>query len=102
MIGFKKIKFEWDEGNKTKSWVKHNVSIEEQEEAFYDEHAMVDNDKLHSKKEKRYILLGKTKNNKLLYIAFTIRNDKIRPISARSANRKEVLIYEEAIENTTI
>mgnify|MGYP001602551619 CR=1 len=30
------LTFQWDEGNSTKSWIKHRVSIKEQEQAFFD------------------------------------------------------------------
>jgi len=29
------LTFEWDEGNSTKSWIKHKVSTDEQEQAFF-------------------------------------------------------------------
>jgi len=92
MVIFKKpVEFIWDKGNKDKNWLKHRVSNQEGEEAFFDE-----NKKITKDLEKRYILLGKTKKNRLLFIVFTIRNKKIRVISARDINKKEVYLYEEA------
>ena len=88
--------FEWDEGNSTKSWVKHKVSTKEQEQAFFDKHKRAFKDSDHSQKEERCLLFGKTKKGRMLIIAFTIRNEKIRCISARQMNRKEVPIYEKA------
>ncbi len=42
------LEFDWDEGNSTKSWVKHRVSAKEQEQAFlYKERILVE-DKKHS------------------------------------------------------
>ncbi len=90
------LAFEWDEGNSTKSWVKHKVSLKEQEQAFFGEHKRAFKDTEHSHREERFILFGKTKKGKMLIIAFTIRNEKIRCISARPMNRKEVPIYEKA------
>ena len=43
----------------------------------------------HSQKEKRYILLGNTTEEKLLFVVFTLRNKKIRIITTRKANGKE-------------
>jgi hypothetical protein len=86
--------FEWDKGNKDKNWKKHHVKNEESEEAFFDEKKKILKDALHSGKETRYILLGKTKKKKILFIVFTIRNVKIRIISARNLNKKEVNLYE--------
>ena len=94
------IKFEWDKGNETKSLITHKITIEETEEAFYDKNAFVDNDRLHSEEEARLILIGKTKKGKLLYIAFTVREGRIRPISSRPINRKEVQMYEKKVDNS--
>lgn len=89
------IVFEWDKGNERKSHDKHKVSGQETEEAFFDTHKKLYEDIFHSGKENRYILIGKTQNKRLLYIVFTIRNNKIRAISARDLNRKERPLYEE-------
>lgn len=90
----KPVEFIWDKGDKDKNWLKHRVSNQECEEAFFDENKKITKDLRHSKKEKRYILLGKTKKNRLLFIVFTIRNKKIRVISARDIKKKEVYLYE--------
>lgn len=52
-------------------------------------------DKLHPKGEERFRVIGKTKKGRLLFVVFTIRKEKIRIISARDINRKEVCLYEE-------
>ncbi|GHO85205.1 BrnT family toxin [Dictyobacter formicarum] len=96
----KEITFDWDEGNRAKSWIKHNVAPHETEEAFFDKSAIIDDDKLHSEKELRHVLIGKTKTGRLLYIAFTIRGKHIRPISSRPTNKKEVAIYEKRVSNS--
>ena len=88
------IEFVWDKGNIDKNWLKHQVTNRECEEVFFDENKRISKDVLHSKKEERYILLGKTKKDRLLFIVFTIRKKKIRIISARNTNRKEVRLYE--------
>lgn len=89
------IEFEWDKGNIGKN-KKHKVEDREAEEVFLDEGKIILKDILYStQKEKRYILLGKTKKDRLLYIVFTEREEKIRIISARDINKKEVHLYEE-------
>lgn len=88
-------KFEWDKGNKDKNWLKHKVKNEECEEIFFDKKKKILKDVLHSGKEKRFIILGKTKKERLLFVVFTIRNKKVRVISARDVNKKEVILYEE-------
>jgi hypothetical protein len=88
------IKFQWDKGNKDKNWERHKVANRECEEIFFDKNKRIFKDNLHSKKEERFILLGKTKRGRLLYTVFTIRNKKIRIISARDINKKEKHLYE--------
>lgn len=88
------IEFEWDKGNIGKN-KKHNVDDKEAEEVFFDERKKTFKDKLHSGGEERFRIVGKTKKGRLLFIAFTIRKGKIRIISARNINKKEVYLYEE-------
>ena len=88
------IEFIWDRGNIDKNWKKHQVTNQECEEVFFDENKRISKDVLHSEKEKRYILLGKTKKDRLLFVILTLRNKKVRIISARNVNRKEVKLYE--------
>lgn len=89
------IKFQWDDGNSHKN-EKHKVDNTEIEEAFNDHNKTMSPDHRHSNSEQRYVLLGKTKNERLLYIVFTIRRGIVRAISARDINRKEVFLYEKA------
>lgn len=95
MIDFNKYKsFQWDKGNIDKSYKKHGISPNEAEEIFLDEELKVLKDIRHSQKEERFIALGKTFTGKKLFVVFTVRQEKIRVISARPMNRKERRIYE--------
>lgn len=96
----KKAKFEWDKYNVIKNWEKHQVRPFEVEETFLDKYALVLDDDIHSNLEKRYILIGRTRKNRILYSAFIVRNGRIRVISARDANKKEVKIYEKETGNS--
>ena len=87
--------FQWDKGNKGKNYQKHKVTDQECEEAFFDQSKKILKDVLHSHVEERYILLGQTKENRILFIVFTIRSGKVRVISARDLNKKENRLYEE-------
>ena len=99
---FKKITgFEWDSGNKGKNQ-KHKVKDEECEEVFFDYNKKILKDALHSGKEKRYLLIGRTKKKRLLFLVFTIRKDKVRIISARDLNQKEYKLYEEKNKNSKV
>ena len=86
--------FEWDKGNEMKNLTRHNVLNEECEEMFFDINKKILKDILHSGKEERYLLIGKTKKGRLLFLVFTIRKKLIRVISARDLNRKEYKLYE--------
>lgn len=90
----KPIEFVWDKGNSAKNQKKHNVTDQEAEESFTDEKKKIFTDHIHSGKEERFRVVGKTKNRRLLFIVFTIRNKRVRIISARDTNKKEVDLYE--------
>ena len=89
--------FDWDKGNTDKSYLKHGITLNQAEEAFLDETAIILRDFKHSQTELRYLLIGKTANNKILFIVFTKRGKKIRIISARAADKKEVKNYAEKV-----
>jgi len=89
--------FEWDQGNIEKNKVKHNVTPEEAEEVFQDDKNFILVAKQKSG-EKRYMLWGQTSQRRLLTIIFTIREDKVRIISARPINKKERSTYEQKIK----
>lgn len=91
------VGFEWDEGNIEKSYKKHGITPKEAEELFLDEHVLLVEDIKHSQIEKRFIAIGKTIQQKLLFTAFIIRNSRIRIISVRRANNKERRKYEEKV-----
>ncbi len=91
------LTFEWDKGNELKSWIKHGIKAQEAEDAFYDKNRLVLQDIKHSHQEERFILFDKTKAGQLLFIVFTVRNNKIRITSARNIKRNEELMYEKAI-----
>ncbi len=90
----KPASFDWDKGNLDKNLTKHNVEVKECEVIFTNRPLKTYKDVRHSQKEDRYVALGTTDNNRLLYLVFTIRKYKIRIISARDMSRKERNLYE--------
>ena len=89
-IGLNQISgFEWDEGNKEKNWKSHQVMSQECEEVFADPNYYYYEDHKHSLSESRFGISGKTFTGRLLRMVFTIRNNKIRIITARDMNKKE-------------
>lgn len=89
----KPLEFEWDMANVDKNWLKHKIEFRESEEPFFDLYRKLWKDILHSKSESRFILLGQTRMERILFIAFTIREQKVRIISARPAHKKERIMY---------
>lgn len=87
--------FDWDENNREKNWERHQVSAGECEEVFFNLPLLLEDDPSHSQKEPRYYVLGHTIAGRRLFIAFTIREYKIRVISARDMSKKERSIYEQ-------
>ena len=92
--------FEWDAGNLEKNWGKHRASRLECEEAFFNRPLVVEADRLHlhSLVENRYYALGQTSLARHLFIVFTVRDKKIRVISARDMNRRERQVFHEKIK----
>ena len=91
------IAFDWDDGNARKN-DKHGVSVAEAEQVFFNVPLLVVDDTRHSEKELRLHALGKTDNERLIHITFTLRDSgrRIRVISARAMHRRERVAYEQA------
>ncbi len=85
--------FEWDRGNDTKNWKKHEVSCAECEEVFFNTPLLLGFDATHSQREARYYVLGKTDAGRGLFVAFAARGKSIRVISAREMTPAERRIY---------
>lgn len=90
------IGFEWDSGNDTKNSNKHGVSCSECEQVFFNNPLLLFADTTHSQTEARTYILGKTDQDRKLFLVFTTRNNLIRIISARDMNKRERKEYEEA------
>jgi len=85
--------FAWDDGNWPKCG-KHGVSRREIEGLFLEGAAQVAPDMAHStRQESRHIAVGYIEG-RALFVAFAIRGDRIRPISARYMHAGEVSRYE--------
>lgn len=91
----KPMYFDWDVGNINKSLIKHGVTSRECEELLGKSDKVILVDRKHSLEESRFIVIGKTARNRLLFLVFTLRGRKIRVVSARDLNRKEYRLYEE-------
>jgi uncharacterized DUF497 family protein len=95
------IAFQWDPGNTDKNFKKHGVTIQEAEEVFLNEPFIISEDTKHSSSvEQRFYGLGRTKTDRELFVAFTVRNKQIRVISIRDMKKKERTIYEQLEKNS--
>jgi uncharacterized DUF497 family protein len=86
--------FEWDESKARANFAKHGVSFDDAVRAFLDPLAIGLPDETHPD---RWILLGLTLPERLLYVVYTEKtaSGRLRIISARKASRHEKKKYEE-------
>ena len=88
--------FEWDPEKATENERKHGVSFEEAATVFGDRLALTYTDPDHSVGEFRFLTFGHTAHGRLVVVAHTDRDDRIRLISAREMTPKEKRDYEQA------
>ncbi|MEI6089719.1 MAG: BrnT family toxin [bacterium] len=90
-----KLIFEWDSEKSKNNLHKHGVSFEEAMSVWNDEFAAFLHDPVHSVDEDRYIMIGYSNKNNLIFVSFTERKNKIRIISSRKATKYERKRHEE-------
>ena len=84
------IEFDWDAGNEDK--VLERASEKELREAFTDPD-QVDRDTYAVQEERRWTFFAKTWSGRRLFVVYTMRADKVRVISTRTADDDEKQIY---------
>lgn len=89
------LAFEWDEQKAELNYRKHRVSFEEAQTVFRDPDSITILDSEHSIEEDRYIDIGLSERGRILVVAYTERQEKIRIISSRKATTKEMQVYEQ-------
>jgi uncharacterized DUF497 family protein len=90
------VGFDWDDGNIHKNEDKHGLRWTAIEEVFFNEPLLIVEDFKHSLNECRCVALGKNDFGELVTVVFTVRNNHIRVISARTMSKKERRSYEKA------
>ncbi len=85
------MKYEYDNNKSLSNKQKHGIDFEEAKLLWNDD-MMIEVTASHED-EKRFINIGKI-NTKFYTVITTLRDDKIRIISARRARKKEIEIYE--------
>ena len=94
------MRFEWDNNKASKNLSKHGVSFSEAQSVFDDPLYIDFYDPDHSDREERYLeerylIVGESKQGRLLIISYTERVNSIRIISAREVTKSERQMYEE-------
>lgn len=80
--------FEWDDGKAVRNWRDHGVSFEMAREAFRGAFALEWIDDRQVRSEERYAMIAMVEG-RLVFVAYTVRDERIRIISARKAESYE-------------
>jgi uncharacterized DUF497 family protein len=88
--------FEWNPDKAGRNLTQHEVSFDEARTVFDDSMFITVLDDEHSQDEDRYITIGLSNKKRLLMVAHTEREGRIRIISARKATKNEEKFYTEA------
>jgi hypothetical protein len=88
------VQFEWDSNKAAENLVRHGVSFDEASTVFGDPLAVTIDDPDHSVDEFRFITMGHSRNQRLIVVVHTEREERIRIITAREANGRERRQYE--------
>jgi len=86
--------FEWDDVKAASNYADHRITFEMAKAVFQDPFAVERMDEREDYGEDRYAIIGMA-FDRLLYIAFTYRGERVRIISARGAEPHEQRRYHE-------
>jgi hypothetical protein len=95
------VTYEWDPAKAAANAKKHRVSFEEAASVFLDVSALTFWDPDHSAGEDREITIGRSVQQRILFVAHAARKDRVRIISVRRATSRERRQYEEGIDEAT-
>ncbi|HUY12748.1 MAG TPA: BrnT family toxin [Terriglobia bacterium] len=91
------LEFEWNPKKAKANQDDHGIDFEEALTIFADPLARIFEDEEHSEEEPREIIIGHSSKRCLILVCFTVRESRIRIISARKATRLERKDYEENV-----
>jgi hypothetical protein len=83
------MRFEWDSDEAAANLKKHGVSFDEAVTVFYDPLAATFDDPDHSQRERRFVTIGYSSQDRLLVVCHTERRGAVRLINARRATKHE-------------
>ena len=90
---FKIVEVEWDPLKAAGNFRKHRVTFADATTALHDERALTVLDE-HAR-EDRFVTVGMDALGRVLVVVHTLREDRVRLISARRATARERFAYEE-------
>jgi uncharacterized DUF497 family protein len=85
--------FEWDDAKAEANLRKHRISFRAASRVFDDVFALIEQDVSEDYDENRYLATGLVEGL-LITVAYTERDDRVRIISARKANKNEQRAYD--------
>ncbi|MEK7728971.1 MAG: BrnT family toxin [candidate division KSB1 bacterium] len=89
-----KLEFEWNPEKAAKNLRVHKVAFDEAATVFSDPLSKTVYDPSHSLDEDRYITIGMSHRSRMLVVAYTERDNRIRIISTRELTSQERQNYE--------
>ena len=88
------MQFEWHLEEAHKNLTKHGVSFDEAASVFGDPLAVTIDDPDHSQEEQRFLTTGLSKHQRLIIVAHTAIESRVRIFSAREVTSAERKQYE--------
>lgn len=90
--------FEWDDEKAILNLRKHGVDFWEAVTVFDDPYVLMEADVLHSAREERAVATGFSQKDRVLFVVYIERRERIRLVSARRATPEERRKYEEQFD----
>lgn len=88
------MQFEWDPEKAQKNLAKHGVSFDEASSVFGDPLAVTIDDPDRSHEEQRFLTTGLSRGQRVIIVAHTDREGRVRIMSAREVTPRERRQYE--------
>jgi uncharacterized DUF497 family protein len=89
------MRFEWEPEKDQQNRAEHGVSFDEASSVFGDPFTTTIDDPDHSSDEHRFLTTGYSNQQRLIIVAHTDRDERVRLISAREVTAAERHVYEE-------
>jgi uncharacterized DUF497 family protein len=87
--------FEWDDVKAARNWQEHGVTFQMARDGFKDAFAVEWVDHCQAVSEHRFAMLAMV-GNRLMFVSYTLRGDRVRIVSARKAEPHERRRYHNA------